>query len=144
MPARIVGLCDAIVSYLNGLTLSQTFTAVRQNVWYEDEADSDDLRIIIVPQESETVESTRASSIRRMRVNVIVEQRLIGAPDATITENLLQLMDEIEDSLYMVNQAQWGWDAFSETIGSRQFVDVDGHATERVFRVVLQVTYLGN
>lgn len=143
MSAKIVTVCDALVSYLNGLTLSQAFTAERQNIWVEDMADSDAYRVVVVPLETETTIESRSASQRRFRVNVIVQKRLLSGNDLADSDACLELMEEIEDALYGIDQGGFSFNQFDETVGSRSFLDIDAALGARAFRSVLQISYWG-
>lgn len=143
MPAKVVTLCDAIASYLNNYTFSQSFTAIRRNVWYVNLEDTNDLQVVVVPQETETSSETRSASQRRFRVMVIIQKRMTTANEQTQQDDMLQLTEEIEDALYGVGMGDFGFDTFGETAGSRQLIELETMAQQRLFRTVLQVSYLG-
>lgn len=143
MAAKVVTLCGDLVTYLNGLTLSQAFTAERFDAWLEDVADSDAYRIIVVPQDTETTVETRTATQRRFRINVIVQKRLLSGDDLADTDACLLLAEEIEDALYGRAMGNFGFSEFNETAGSRSFVELEALASDRVFRTVVQVSYLG-
>lgn len=140
MAAKVVDVCDAIVGYLNSQTLSQSFTAARRNVWYTNLEDTNDLQVVVTPSETETNPETRQSFSRRFRVNVIVQKKVQTQAEE---DALMQLSEEIEDALRGVEMAGFGFSEFSETVGSRQFIDIDAAASEGLFRTVIQISYLG-
>ena len=143
MAAKIVTLCDELVAYLNTLSLSQSYTAIRRNVWFSDLADTNALQVVVVPQETETTVETRQATARRFRVLVIVEKRMTTGDDISDQDAILTLMEELEDALYGQPMGDFGFDTYSETTGSRQFIEVEPMAGQRLFRSVLQISYLG-
>ena len=143
MPAKVVTLCGDLVTYLNGLTLSQAFTAARSNFGIFDVADSDSYLVTVVPEETETVSGTRSALDRTFRVNVIVSKRLTSGDDLADTDAAILLMEEIEDAIYGLQMGGFGFIAYSETAGSRSFVELDSAVSERTFRSVLQISYRG-
>jgi hypothetical protein len=140
MAAKVVQLCEDIVSHLNNQSLSQAFTAFRRNIWYTNLEDTNDLQVVVTPQETETTIETRQSSSRRFRVNVIIQQKVSAQAQE---DGLMQLSEEIEDALRGQAMGEFGFSEFSDTIGSRQFIDLDAAASEGLFRTVIQISYLG-
>lgn len=143
MPAKVVTLCESIVSYLNNQTFSQSFTATRNNVWYTALEDTDALQVAAVPQEIETTSETRQSSQRRYRVLVLIQKRMTSGDDQADQDEMLELTEEIETALYGENMGEFGFDTFNETAGARQVFELEAMAQQRMFRTVLQISYLG-
>lgn len=144
MPAKITTLCDDIVTFLGTLSLSQTFTASRENVWLDSLEDVTGIEVVVLPQETETLAETRGASGRRYRVNLVGQARLDTDNDKQRQDDVMMLMEEIEDALYNVTMGALAFDTFSESAGSRASFDVTTMAEDRLFRTVLQITYRGD
>ena len=143
MPAKIVELCDSLVSTLNGLTLSVPYTAVRYNVWTPMLEDTNAIRVAVIPQETEVTSETRAAVQRRFRVAVLVEKRIVDTTARDEQDELIQLCEELEDALYGDTMGQFSFDTYNETTSSRAFIDADAYVSAGVFRTGLQISYLG-
>jgi hypothetical protein len=141
--AKVVTLCDSVVTFLNGLTLVEPYTAVRQNVLMDQLEQITGLSVFVLPVESELTQETREDRQRLLRVATIVQDRLPG----TLTEQrdrgdvLLELTEQIEDALYQEAMGDFEFFAFGETTGSRTLVDLDSASARGLFRTVVETTY---
>lgn len=143
MPAKIVTICDELVTFLNGLSLSLAFTATRVNVWSIMLEETNAIRVAVIPQEVEIEDQSRDSSTRRFRVAVVVEKRITDAVPRDEQDDLLLLLEEIEDAIYGVQMGNYSFVAFNETVTSRQLIEVNAYTELGLFRTGVQVTYLG-
>jgi hypothetical protein len=141
--AKVVELCDEIVAFLNMQGFSPPLAAERRNVLFDDLEAMTGLQVVVLPGDSETAAETRQSSSRRYRVNIVVQKRLDQMTELAEQDELLELAEAIEEELYGESMGTFGFDSFSETAGSRLLIDAEAMARLRVFRTVLQVTYLG-
>lgn len=143
MPAKVVDICDAVKDYLNAETFTQSFTATRRNVWYDDLDDTNSVQVVVVPQESDTEPETRSGLQRRYRVLVIVQKRMSDGVDLDTQDAMLLLAEEIETKLYGQSMAGFRFVTYGETSGSRLTIDTDAASRLQVFRTVMQVSYVG-
>jgi hypothetical protein len=139
MSAKVVEICQGIVDFLNSESFSQTFTATRKNVWLHAMEDTDDLQVVVVPQEAETEPETRAGIRRTYRVHIVVQQPALLQDDQ---DALIELSEEIEAKLYGVPMAGAGMVTFGETTGPRVVIETNPIGEQRLFRTVIQISYL--
>lgn len=144
MPAKVVSLCTEVVSFLNGLTLSQSFTAERYNVWTDDLAEASGLKVMVIPLDAESNSITRTDLERRFRVNIIVQKRLTAQQNTNSEQDeLILLSEEIENAIYGETMGQFGFVDFSDNAGTRAVIETDAVVNGRQFRTVLQLSYAG-
>ena len=139
MPAKVVNVCNAIVSYLNGLTLSQSFTAIRVNRWYDQLETSNGLQVVVLPVEKTLEPIDRGSMQRTFQVAVVIQKNFVAALNDE--DAMLLLCEEIEDALYSQDFANFGFQGFDD-IGTA-FMDDEAEKDSLTFKHVLLVTYLG-
>lgn len=143
MAAKVVDLCECLKDYLNSLTLSQTFTATRQNVWFDDLADATGIQVVVVPSERELVSADRGSIQRRYRVNIVVQRKFTTATTTTEQDEMLLLVEELEDKIYGEGQGAYKFEQFNGAVGTTPIVDVEPAGSQRMFRSIIQADYIG-
>lgn len=147
MAAKVVDICECLKDHLNSLQLSQTFTAIRENVWMDELADANGIQVVIVPLERELSSGTRSGTgkiDRRYRINIVVQRRFTTATTKTEQDEMLLLVEELENSIYGVSQNGYAFEQFNGATATTPIVDVEPAGSLRVFRSIIQVDYKGN
>lgn len=139
MPAKIVNLCEAIKDYLNGLTLSQAFTAIRANKWYSDLEDTNGLQVVVLPVEKTVEPIDRGSVQRTFVVGVVTQQANVTTRDDE--DDLLLFIEELTDALYSRDFAGFGFQGFTDV--GEEFIETDASVDSLTVRSLLQLTYIG-
>lgn len=103
MSAFILQIADAVVTTINGASLTPTFTAARAYVpIYDLQRDLSALKVSVVPRELSLVFLTRNSDDFTYDIDVSVQQKigndvLTEAEKATFCDPLMLLMEKIID-----------------------------------------------
>lgn len=138
--ARTALLCDQIVDFLNTEEFTLSFVAKRENIWFVSGTDTKDIHVVVVPAEVETTPQTRGDAERKYTVNLFVQ--MDGAATRDRQDQVIELVEEIEDRLYMQAFSGFYFDSMSDR-GSRLVVDTEAMARYQMFLVTLTITYRG-
>jgi hypothetical protein len=139
MAADICTLCDAVVSFLNGETYTETFTATRQNVPNAELEDTTDFVVTVYPGDTSTSLEDRATYRKTYGVFVVVQKSVVTQTEEDEVFNLVQ---EIDESLQ--NQAMGNFDlaqAFA-TAGARSSLVREQLLSSNQFVCVLDLGYV--
>ena len=143
MAAKVVTLCEAVKDAINGGTYSQTFTAIRRNVWTNDLATATGLQVIVIPLDMQIESMDRAGSNRRFRLQVVIQKRFTTNDPQTEQDALLQLAEEIEDSLYGLPQGEYAFLTYADTGATRVVIETPDVQERRVFMAIVELQYKG-
>jgi hypothetical protein len=108
--STVVDIADAIVTALNGGTFSQAFTATRKFAPILDLKELSTLHVTVVPKESATTISTRASDLIDEVVDVAIQKKVTAKEGAPV-DAMMKLVDEVR--LFLrgldvgITNAQW-------------------------------------
>lgn len=138
MAARTVEIVDALVTYLNGLSLSQTYTAEKKLIVTEDLHDLQDLHVYVMPATLASVVSTRNSSEETHTVYVTITR---AAENDAALEEMLGFKQEIADALRL--------QIVTGTTGSYKYLGQENNPqysnelamTKALFMSVIQIRY---
>ena len=126
--AQATDLADTIVCRLNKGTWSTQFTAQRALVFEENETQSANIYVIVVPYEVETSASTRAGVQRRFTIRLYIQ--LSDHVALQMQDELVQLGEDIEDMLYTESQMdRFSFIGFDDR-GGRTIIDARELARE--------------
>jgi hypothetical protein len=95
MSSLIADLCDAMVTSLNGASLSQTFTAQRLYQVRYTESELSTLRVSVTPGPAQWNTVARDVDDRQVDVDVAVQKKLPAQYDNDDVDALLVLVEEI-------------------------------------------------
>ena len=84
MTPLVIALADAVVAELNGRTWSLPFEAVRRVLPEYEPKDYATLRVTVVPRSQECAPLSRREMRRDITIDVAIQQRLSGDPDAAL------------------------------------------------------------
>ena len=96
MAARTVEIVDAMVDYLNGLTLSQTFNAEKKLVVSEDLHEVQSLQVYVIPAPLTSTVTARNYEEEIHQINIAVMRE---ANEITELETMLSFKQEIADAI---------------------------------------------
>jgi hypothetical protein len=140
MAAKIATLCDAVVDFLNAGSFSQSFTATRSNAPTQQLEDTTDILVTVFPGDY-FVESESRDTWRRTYSVFVAVQKMVA--DQTEQDEMLELVEEIEESLEGESMADYPMSNLAGTSGSRSPIDLDQIRVANQFVSVLEVNYLG-
>lgn len=143
MAARIVELCGLVADYLAGQSFSQTIVVERRNVPIAQVEESDDILVTVFPGEYRILDHDRGSYEREFTVNVAI-RNIIGEQDErTGQDALLQLVDEIEDSLLRTDLGTYCFRRMAGEAGIRETMYTDQTVGTGMFMAIMDVVYVG-
>lgn len=114
--STIIHIADAVVTALNGATLSQPVTAVRHYLPEFDLKEMADLHVSVVPAELEEEIADRTRDRAEYKIHVAVQKRVTKQDppglDTVAIDGLMTLVEEIDDlfrhkPLAGYQQAHW-------------------------------------
>ena len=135
MAAPIVALAEDIKDYLNTLTLSQTFTAVRRNLVRDDLSTAQTLNVYVVPRAMESEGITREQDQASYFVDIAISKAATADSDI---DDLLEFVDEIGRNLtrYQPATEDKYFSQVNDPIYSQDMID-----QQNVFLSVITVGY---
>ena len=138
MAARTIELTDAVVAFLNGLSLSQVFTAEKKLVVTEDLHDVQDLKVYVVPAPIESVVAARGSEEENHTIYVTIMRK---ADNDSELEEMLEFKEEISDGLKL--QIMQGSSYRFSYLGQQNDPQYSNEmaSTKAMFMSVLRVRY---
>ena len=143
MTAPIVNITDAVVSRLNGASLSLEFTAVRKYLSVLTLPETQTLQVVVVPARRNSELGGRGGTRHEYQVDVVVQKK-IDPDKLTEPDQLMVLVQEIEDlfrfeALDSIPPAAW---VKTETVKGAEagyaFEHVD---VKRLFTSVSRLTF---
>lgn len=143
MAAKICTLCDAVTSFINGQSYTLPFVATRSNVPVRALENSAGLIVEVFPGEYTVAEETRADWRYEYSVNIAVS-KVITADDRQADEDaLLEIAEEIEDSLKNEPMGDFKMMSVSTGAGPRTHFNPDRLLAAGQFIAVLEIVYVG-
>lgn len=143
MAARVVELCTLVSDYIAAQSYSQTIVVERRNVPVTQVEESDDILVTVFPGEYRIVDHDRGSYEREYTVNVAI-RNIIGEQDErTGQDALLQLVDEIEDSLLRTDMGTYCFRRISGEAGIRETMYTDQTVRTGMFMAMMDIVYVG-
>jgi len=142
MPAKIVTLCDAVVDFLNGESYSQAFTATRANVPVRTLEETNGLVVEVFPGDYVVEEETRTEWRYEYTVNIAVSQVITAADRLQAEDDLLELVEEIEESLKSEPMDGFSMFNLSATAAGAQHFNAERLLASGQFIAVLGITYI--
>lgn len=140
MASAIATLCDAVTAFLNAQTYSQTFTATRSNSPVNQLEDTNDIIVTVFPGDYTVDIESRETWLRTYSVFIAIQKVVDDRDDQ---DELLELAEEIEDSLQDEDMSGMTMYSLAGTIGSRTPVQPDQLLMANQFVTVLEVQYVG-
>ena len=146
MAAHVVELSDAIADYIRAQTYSFTFNTSRQWPVRLDLADTETTNVWVYPvwpTGKGSPVQTRGDFDRNYLINIDITNFIDNVDTTAEVDDALLLAQEIEQSLFRQDMANFKFIQFGAQEGGEPFLEIEQLNNRNFFRVPLQVLYFG-
>jgi hypothetical protein len=143
MGAKIADLRDAVVTFINGESYSQSFTATAANIPTLELESTNDVVVTVFPGEFQVDIESRNTWQYQYTVHIAIQKTITAADRMAEEDTMLLLAEEIEDSLKDQNIGRFALFNITATAGPRLPFMAEQLASAGHFTAILEAVYIG-